>query len=573
MKQPSSMQSMRRSKVIEDSKPARDAQSAMAENTQALQGIDGRLSDIQASSELSGEVFESKSNEIITAVQDVQAADELTAENTQQTNQELKRLNDTASKINSKLAQLSSMLKSKMVGADSPGVSKQAKGAESTALEAIKESLPLEVYQPSLEELLKTLVPDLPAPTDPTPFPDQPAPPSQENTDEKKEKKESAIDLKKLIGVTKSGFKASVGVADKISGMLFRYTVTAAAEAAKMAGMLFSLVLGFDVIRIHFKYWSKLLETSFASFDKKAGVWGKALEDILLAVQRVQDFWENGDYGKMVWEIVKGIFKVGNDLIEAMFLGISKLTASVLRQFNLDGAADNVEGAAIERYAAQTGTKVSDEDAEVYGRYKTKQFKEELKNTGANQAIRYGGSSEEYEKLRKEKGIPLSDTEKLGLQTKNMSDEDMAKMFAKEIQVKTDTDRAQRRVEDYKDQPSRIKELEIQQRELQQKINDPLIKQAPVVQERLMKQSEELAESIKKAQAPKAKPEDVKESEQAKQVSEIEKDQQVINTTTDQSQSTFNVQNTNVKNTSQHWHLPTQTATLAPGVSAHQKVN
>ena len=572
MKQPSSMQSMRR-RVIEEGKPTRDAQQAAAENTQALQGIDGRLSDLQASSELSGEVFEEKANGIIGAINDVQAADELTAENTEKGNKELKRLNDTAFKINSKLAQLSSMLKSKMVGSESPGVSKQAKGAESTALEAIKDSLPLEVYQPSLEELLKTLVPDLPAPGSPTPFPDAPPTPPVDEEKKKKEEKESKFDIKELLKSTKAGFKASVGVADKISGMLFRYTVTAAAEAAKMAGMLFSLVLGFDVIRIHFKYWSKLLETSFASFDEKAGVWGKVLEDILLTVQRVQDFWENGDYGKMVWEIVKGIFKVGNDLIEAMFLGISKLTASVLRQFNLDGAADNVEGSAIERYADQTGTKVSDEDAEVYGRYKTKQFKEELKNTGANQAIRYGGSSEEYEKMRKEKGIPLSDTEKLGLQTKNMSDEDMGKMFAKELQVKTDSDRVARRAEDYKDRPERIKELEQQQQELKKKINDPLIQKAPVVQERLIKQSDELAETLKKMKTPEAKPEDVKESEQVKQVKEIEKAQQVINTTTDSSTSTVNVQSTNVKNTSQHWHLPTQTATLAPGVSTHQKVN
>lgn len=572
MKQPSSMQSMRR-RVIEEGKPTRDAQQAAAENTQALQGIDGRLSDLQASSELSGEVFEEKANGIIGAINDVQAADELTAENTEKGNKELRRLNDTAFKINSKLAQLSSMLKSKMVGAESPGVSKQAKGAESTALEAIKDSLPLEVYQPSLEELLKTLVPDLPATGSPTPFPESPVTPPVDEEKKKKEEKESKFDVKELLKTTKAGFKASVGVADKISGMLFRYTVTAAAEAAKMAGMLFSLVLGFDVIRIHFKYWSKLLETSFASFDQKAGVWGKVLEDILLTVRNVQDFWENGDYGKMIWEIVKGIFKVGNDLIEAMFLGISKLTAGVLRQFNFDGAADNVEGSAIERYADQTGTKVSDEDAEVYGRYKTKQFKEELKNTGANQAIRYGGSAEEYEKMRKEKGIPLSDTEKLGLQTKNMSDEDMAKMFAKEIQVKTDSDRLSRRTEDYKGRPERIKELEIQQKELRARIDDPSIKAAPVVQERLLKQADAVDEQLKKLTAPEPKPVPTQDSEQAKQVKQIEQNQQIINNNKEGDKSQVNVQQTNVKNNSTHMHLPTQTATLAPGVSSYQKIN
>ncbi|MGZ7244279.1 hypothetical protein ACXWOQ_09310, partial [Streptococcus pyogenes] len=77
--------------------------------------------------------------------------------------------------------------------------------------------------------------------------PENPESDSKKGADEERKKKDSDT-LSNLLKATKSGFKASMSITDRIAGMLFKYTVTAVIEAAKTAALLFSIVLGIDVI-------------------------------------------------------------------------------------------------------------------------------------------------------------------------------------------------------------------------------------------------------------------------------------------------------------------------------------
>ncbi|MFP9202837.1 hypothetical protein ACLI2R_17050, partial [Enterococcus faecalis] len=83
----------------------------------------------------------------------------------------------------------------------------------------------------------------------------------KQESPEEKQKKE-AFNLKlsqaldKLTKTVDFGFKKSISITDKISSMLFKYTVSAAIEAAKMTAMILAVVVGIDLLMIHFKYWS-----------------------------------------------------------------------------------------------------------------------------------------------------------------------------------------------------------------------------------------------------------------------------------------------------------------------------
>lgn len=376
------MSTMRRRKVIEESRGERDAAKAASDQTSAIGDISLGLKDLQGATELTAEMVESKGNEILgslsqlnDSIEDNTAASELAAEASEKTTAAVKdSISDLSDRISDKLTRLSDMLEAKL------GNSVQSStpvGTPDTTVAVVEDALPVEIVNPGLPELIEDLLPEVDNgnndPND-TFFP--PSPDVTHDRDKDKEKDDGTKDLMKgLFDTTKKGFKATVSITDRIAGMLFKYTVTALAEAAKMAALLFSIVLAFDVIRIHFKYWSDKFLSDFDAFSSEAGEWGSLLGSIFGTLENIKKFWEAGDWGGLTIALVKGVADILHNLGELISLGMSKVAAAILSIIpGMGDAALSVEGAALEGFQERTGNSLSEEDQNTVAEYQNKKI-------------------------------------------------------------------------------------------------------------------------------------------------------------------------------------------------------
>lgn len=308
------------------------------------------LDSLQAATELVAETVEQKSNEVVGAVEDNTAANELTAENTQstadntqKTYEELKKLNNFSSQMNEKLRGFGVMMERRF-----GVVSKMASG-----IGAIEEAL----KKPEQPQTMPSPQPVLPT------VPEQPNNDNYQNLpkkkpeqeDKKKKRKELDKDsMENLIKVVRGGFKETVGISNKILGMLFKITLTAMAEAAKWGAIMLGIVLAVDTLMIHFRHWSNLFETDFKEFMKQAGEWASPITDILTAVREARDYWTKGEYGELIVALVKGIgeafYKTFIQLDRIITTGIAKILRMIP---GMGDYADKLEYGALKAAVAQ----------------------------------------------------------------------------------------------------------------------------------------------------------------------------------------------------------------------------
>lgn len=319
------------------------------------------IDNLQAATELVAETVEQKSNEVVGAVEDNTAANELTAENTQstagntqKTYEELQKLNNFSSQMNEKLRGFGVMMERRF-----GVVSKMASGIG------------------SIEEALKK--PEQPQ-TMPSPQPILPTIPEQPNNDnyqnlpkrkpeqEDKKKKRKELDkdsMENLIKVVRGGFKETIGISNKVLGMLFKITLTAMAEAAKWGAILLGIVFVIDTLMVHFRYWSDLFETKFNEFMDKAGGWAGPISDILTTVRQVRDYWSKGEYKELIKSLVMGIgdafYKTFIQLDRIITTGIAKILRMIP---GMGDYADNLEYGALKSAVAK-GYKPNDRELEL----------------------------------------------------------------------------------------------------------------------------------------------------------------------------------------------------------------
>lgn len=364
-----------RRRVIEDSAPQRKAEAQADAQINSLDDIGRRLDDQQASTDLISDVVETKSNEIIKSVEDVSAGVELTAEASERTTDAVSKLNDTASLINDKLTKLADLLSKKHdVKQD---VQKTGTG---TALETITEQVPDAPEQPPLDELLQRLIPPQENHDPDADF----FPPTEEPEDNKEDKKESEEKNKKFLGLkfdtlikgVKGGFSKTISLTDKISSMLFSYTVTALVQMAKTAAMVMGVIMLIDLIKIHFNYWTKLFESSFVDFNKQAKEWGPLLTAISEMSREIIKTFVKGDWGGLAKAIGAGLVDVIDKLAETIMLGMGKLLAGMLRALGFNDSADNIEGAALDRFQSVTGAELDEDDSKMRAKYVDRQERE-----------------------------------------------------------------------------------------------------------------------------------------------------------------------------------------------------
>lgn len=580
--------------VIADSKNDRDQRNAQGMQNQMLGNIHDRLGDVQSAAELGNETTESKSNEILESLRELNktvgdsvAAGELSAESSESSIAETRKLNDTASQISEKLSQLTNMLENKFQPTAGNGaIDGHWTSFVSEALAIIADNVPdIKENTDGLKEAIEKIKPAEPSgsseddilPPSPPPTPD-PVPPSPNNENSnsssdssKKNKDKNSLSSKmdELIAATKGGFKQSIGFADKISGMLFKYTVTAAIEAAKTAAMILAIVVALDVIKIHFNYWSKLFETNFTAFNEKAKEWGPLLESIINTVKDVKDAWDNNDWGGLALAIVKGMGKVIGQLGELIILGISKAVAGLLRAFGKDDTALDIEGDALQTFQEHTGAKLSDENATTLAKYQAKQYKsqqESLERRGTGEGTRSNGlyygtvTKDELNKMDSGQSTPIA----------NLSQDDQIAALKANNEANGAVTRFNNYLEDANPN-SRSSKANIQKAydEVVTDIKNPALDKAPELKAMLQKSLDDITAKYEnfKSGAPKVQPESSKENGDVQSVKRIEqsKAQPSATSSTDGSPNYVQVNNLNKSNTTMY-QMPPQSSSPAPGI-------
>lgn len=575
-------------KVISDSAQDTKSNKLASDANLKLDSISSQLENSQAAQELVSDVIESKSNEIISAIDkvnntgnDIIAGTELMAEASEKTTSAVSGLSDKLTKLTDLLSE---KLKATSIDAPTTG----------TSLSAVAGAVPVVVVD-TPETTTET--PNLPVPVPVDNKPDADFLPNETPAignkpgaaDDKKDKKSVVDSLKSLVGVSKTGFTKTISISDRIASMLFKYTVTAAVEAAKMAALILGIVISLDLLIIHFKYWTEkfnmawdLFSKDFTAFSKETGTWGPLLQSIFQSVDKLKAFWEAGDWGGLTMAIVEGIGSVMYNLGELIQLGMSKLTASILRLIpGLSDTADNIEGRALEGFQLRTGAELEDDDQDKVAKYQSKRVNGDLGvvdktvdkigewKTRASNWIRGVDNKEALttEQEREDENAKL----------KAMPEAERTEYLKKANEARA----AMIRYEKYQESvdmtnPDSVKSLDKAHEDILNRMNDPALKESSATKKELKTRYDSLDAEYTKKKAlvnVEAKPETSTKSNEAQQVNNIEKNQAQKQNTQAQPQSTLNNTN-NVVNNSKVIHNTTPvTSTPAPGIFNAQRVN
>lgn len=459
----------------------------------------GSLSDVVEATELVAETVETQGGRQVSAhdlttdavhgttsaVQEGTEATELVAETVEnQGNAVSETIKDSNKKLIGKLAEFADMLNSKL----SPSQVSNLPAVQSTTVAVLEDKIQDPIDEDILKEAITKLLPPPPEEPDADFFPNQPPPePEREkekpdheeqkkDEEDKKERKETG---KKLLGAVSGGFKATYGLLNTISATLFRYTITAAANMIKWAGILFAIVFAIDMIQVHFKHWRKVFEQSLDELNAQVGEWAPILQDIFDTANEIRDYWTKGQYGNLVQALVVGIGKTLIDLGHLIMFGIGKAIAGMLRAIpGMGDTADKVEGRAVSTYSQMTGY-VPDED-------------EKAKAIKAEQADR----ADEFKDLRKEASKRTEDefVKKVGDRSFWDSGVEMDEQSARQTYRNIKAGATDQQV---KDQLGRSKELELKMNTIEERANRTM--NSPNADADILKKIDDLAADLEGA--------------------------------------------------------------------------
>lgn len=583
MKNKSETQSFRRKKLIEEMAPQRKADALVSTQNAELGNITDQLKDAQAASEMTAEVVEQKGNQIISSlagidkkVQDAVAGAELTSEAVERVAQNTQATTGAVRAMSAKVSSLSSLLAEKLTG-----ISKTPSTQESTTLQALTDAMPIQVEQPNLTELLEKLIPQHPIPED-APFLPPPAP---SNDEEKKKKDGKTSDdlgssLEDLLKTTKGGFKAVVNVTDRIASMLFKYTVSALANAAKFAAQMFALVLGIDMIRVYFQYFMKQFEAGWDQFNKKFEEWGPLLEGLMTFAKNVGTMFSEKNWFGLAEAIVKGMVKLTLNMADILMLGMGKLTAYLLRSLGMDSAADKVEGGALMTYQSNSGATLSEEDQTKLAKYQDKKdqeaFEAKKKPVATYKDTRTYGQNYGYTgpvKDAKEFKEELSEDEKF----RKLPEAERLEVFKKRNQAQADIKRLTETANDImKPDETDRKNAKESYDNIKKQLADPSVMAASKdlnIDELMAK----LDKSLEKFKEEPIKPQPVQEREETQQAVRVDeqiKAREAAKAGARAPDGGQVFQQVNVQKTNKtQYNMPPQSSTPAPGMHGATRVN
>lgn len=383
MKTPQNLRDLRRQRDMQKrAEQSTRASEEMKDKLSDLQSKDytEHLDDIQASGELTAEITEQslgEHREQTRTLKDIMAASELNAENTELANQKLTELNANAvqgfEKISEFAQQLRESIKAMPASPVPPSIPVEVEQEED---EATPREAPQR--QENLAEYLKLLMGGLFV-AKPKTEEEKPKPKENDDTNSKFD-----LVLDRLDGIakiTQKGFNKTIHLADDIASALFKFTVSAMLNTAKLAALVFGVVLIADILTIHFRHWSKMFNENFLTFREKLGTLAKPMGELLTTLEDIYNYWKRGEYEKLVEEIGSAVASASKYLFDALLLGLGKAVASLIRALGKDEIADDVEAAAIMRANREMGYKLSEEEEELVAKTYERQ------NTEAREAI------------------------------------------------------------------------------------------------------------------------------------------------------------------------------------------
>lgn len=566
MKKSNQMNSMRR-KVLEDTKPERDAAAQAEAQQQTLDSMDLSLKDILAGTELTGEAIEQQGKNLIesidkvnTNVLDTTAASELVAETIELQTNKLESIGDTLSQ---KLSTLVSMLEARYG---------QPETISPTS--PVEEALPPEPIVPDPEVIRDDVLPPV-EDNDPNEqiIPDAPRSDPDNNNDTESasdaaERETLSAKLDDLIKVTKSGFKGAIGVSDKISNMLFKYTITAVAAAAKTAAMIFAIVAAIDIIKANFDYWSKKLQEDFKGFFDEAKEWAPVLKSIIDMVENIEKAFNEGDAFGIAKAVAEGLVGFTKSLADIITLGLVKLTATIMRMIpGLEDKADDFEGSYLKGYQERNGSVMSKDDQQTIAKYEDNYLRKKYKNETYNkvkdlspesleQARKYGSVDEDTVKA-----VQTGEAPKDPLA--NLSDQERLDIIAKRNEAQAEITRTSRRAEELRNQGKDDSSIQSSLKSIEERLNDPLFNKSPEIKAVLNNQSDEL----KKQLAAPVKPADVDTKEDVKTTKRLQELEKAKDAPKDNKPTqTTNVAQVNSVQNRTMYNMPPTTGIPAPGM-------
>lgn len=201
--------------------------------------------------------------------------------------------------------------------------------------------------------------------------------------------------LDKVGGLLKTGFKSSIGVMDKISGMLFKYTATQAIQAAKIAAAIFAIILAVDLIKIYWSVWGekimgKLSEWAeiFKGWWDTFTDWASGFSDFKTAFEgmganlmEIKNAWTSGDFPGLAKAIGNALLTLGKTISGVLTRTLSSVFAALLRKLGFGDAADGMEAFGLRHYQNMTDNRLSDENQRKLAENQLKKEKEDGKTT------------------------------------------------------------------------------------------------------------------------------------------------------------------------------------------------
>jgi hypothetical protein len=573
----SNSNSFRRNKLIEEMAPQRRAEALAQTQNDELSNISDVMQDAQAASELVSEVIENKSNQIISSidrvdksVQDVVAGTELTTDAVIESAAQNKAISEALSE---KINKLSEMLGGKL----SATVNKPVEG---TSLQVIEDSLP----EPVQENL------PVPAPVQELLPPPDNKPDAEFVNDDKDSKEGKESDSKTLSDkidalskITEKGFKASVGVADRISGMLFKYTVTAAAEAAKLMAGLFLLVLGIDSIQVYFQYFMKQFEKSWVEFNNKFKEWGPLLEGLMTWAKNASAMFSEKNWLGLAEAIIRGMVNLTKNMAQLLMLGITKLISKILSTIpGMGDTAENIEAAGLMAYQQNTGATLDDEDQTKIAKYHDRRSAESLKAAqemndkfkdkpeALAQAEKYGTVSKENADQIRAGGIDTS--------FRDLPEEERLEYFKKRDKAQADIIRLTQTADNImKPDETDKKNAAEAYAKIKEQLADPDLAKGGIEKSLDVKALlAKLDKSLEKFNTDEVKPQAPASAQEAQQARKIDAEMKAReNAKYQNAQAPVQVnQQTNInKNSKTQYNMPPTSSTPAPGMRQATKVN
>lgn len=426
--------------------------------------------------------------------------------------------------------------------------------------------------------------------------PSQPSRPSDELLEGEEPKKsgkemESQKDavqrngFKVVEDTLKKGFKSSVSAFDKVSDFLFKNTLKQAIEIAKIAALIFSIVVAIDVIRAYWAAWgSQILEKidewveTFRQYWAEFTTWGKSFSDMTTMfdnmnanLAEIKNAWISGDFPALAGALGSALFDLQKTIAAAIARALAGVVSPLLRLLGFKDAADSVEAGALRLQQSLTDSKLSKEN-------QRKVAEDQVKKENDGKTTTERGMTDFLPAKMRNKMFMISDAELNQINSEKNDQSSRSKLSHEDkVQNTMATNEAREAIARYKkyadaanpNDKGQMAKLDKYKSEAQGLLSNPNLSMTPTTKKELDKQFSEIGTK----QKPELKPAPVAQSEDNKLVNSIKESgfkgtaDNIVNN------STANVNNI-VTNSNRTIHVQAPvTSTTAPGVYKANGVN